>query len=72
MATWTFPVSGLSCHRCMETVDEQISSLSGVRSVEVGELDHGTSQVTVTADREIPDSEIQTALAEGGDFVLER
>lgn len=72
MATWAFAVSGLSCHRCMETVDEQISALTGVRSVEVGELDHGTSRVTVTAERDIPDNEIQEALTEGGDFTLVR
>lgn len=70
--TWTVAVSGLSCHRCAETVRERLATVAGVDSVHVSEALGSTSHVTVHAESRIGDDVLQEALAEGGAFVIER
>jgi len=69
MATTTFEVTGLSCHRCTDTVSERLSALDGVSSVSVELVTGGVSTVTVEG-REVSNSEAQDALSEGGAFSI--
>jgi copper chaperone len=63
MATQVFTVTGMSCEHCVRSVTEEVSKLPGVRSVGV---DLGSGAVTVTADRELSDSEIAESVDEAG------
>jgi copper chaperone len=63
MATQVFTVTGMSCEHCVRSVTEEVSKLSGVRTVDV---DLGSGAVAVTADRELSDSEISEAVDEAG------
>ncbi|MGA9872159.1 MAG: heavy-metal-associated domain-containing protein [Rhodococcus sp. (in: high G+C Gram-positive bacteria)] len=72
MATWTVPVSGLTCHRCVDTVTEQLTEIEAVETVSVDLVTGGVSTVTVTATSEVSDADLQSALSEGGAFSVAR
>lgn len=72
MSTQTVPVSGLTCHRCVDTVTEQLTGVAGVDSISVDLVTGGISNVTITAASELSDDEIQAALTGGGAFALAR
>ncbi|PPG28621.1 heavy metal transporter [Pseudoclavibacter sp. RFBG4] len=70
--TWAAPVTGLTCNGCVTTVTSQVTEIDGVTSVNVELVQGGTSTLTVYADREISDEEVQAALTAGGAFQLAR
>lgn len=72
MTTWTVPVTGLSCDRCVQTVTERLAALDGIDTVTVEEHLGGTSQVTLTGATEVTDHDLQHALSSGGAFTISR
>jgi len=56
-------VTGMTCQHCVNAVREELSALSGVRSVDVT-LSSGL--VTVESDRELSSVEISAAVEEAG------
>ncbi len=72
MTTTTIPVSGLSCHHCVATVTRLLTASPVIDAVEIDLDPGGVSQVTVTADRDVSDSEVQSLLSAGSDFTVSR
>ena len=63
MATQSFTVSGMSCSHGVNAVTEELSAVPGVTDVQVS-LDSGA--VTVTSERELPQSALAEAVEEAG------
>ena len=63
MDTQVFTVTGMSCEHCVRSVTEEVSKLPGVRRVDV---DLPSGVVTVTANRELAESEVAEAVDEAG------
>jgi copper ion binding protein len=63
MTRQLFMVTGMTCEHCVRAVTREVSELPGVRVVDV---DLGSGVVTVTADRELPESEMAVAIDEAG------
>ncbi len=63
MGTQVFTVAGMSCEHCVRAVTAEVSKVPGVRAVDV---DLGSGAVTVTADRELGESEMAAAVEEAG------
>ena len=68
MATQSFTVSGMSCSHCVNAVTEELSAVPGVTDVQVS-LDSGA--VTVTSERELPQSALAEAVEEA-DYSITR
>ncbi|HSV66351.1 MAG TPA: heavy-metal-associated domain-containing protein [Mycobacteriales bacterium] len=66
MATAVYLVSGLTCGHCVHAVTEEISSLDGVRGVEVDLVSGGESRVTVTSRAPLARSVVRDAVDEAG------
>ena len=56
-------VAGMSCGHCVHAVTAALSKLPGVRSVDV---DLTSGAVTVAADRELAQAEVEAAVDEAG------
>ena len=63
MTISNFQVTGMTCGHCESAVKKEVSELSGVTAVEVSSA---TGKLTVTADRELSDSEVIAAVDEAG------
>ena len=59
----TINVTGMTCQNCVRHVSQALSALPGVRSANV-DLDSGSA--SLDTDREIPRTELQSALDEAG------
>ncbi|WP_028924581.1 heavy-metal-associated domain-containing protein [Pseudonocardia acaciae] len=59
----TVTVIGMSCEHCAQAVTDELSAVSGVRSVDVTV---SSGFVTITSDRELGASEISAAVVEAG------
>lgn len=70
--TQTFSVTGLSCQSCVSHVTEALSALAGVEGVRIDLAPKAASTVHVEASRHLGDDEVQTALAEEGNYSLVR
>ncbi|MEX0845401.1 MAG: heavy metal-associated domain-containing protein [Balneolaceae bacterium] len=57
-------VEGMGCSGCVDTVENALSALPGVKSVEV-DLDGGTAQVEFD-DQEVNTSEFENAIKDAG------
>jgi copper chaperone len=68
----TFSVTGLNCQSCVNHVCGALSALPGVDSVRVDLVAGGVSTVHIEASRMLGDDEVQSALAEEGDYTLAR
>ena len=62
MTTLTYRVPGVSCAHCRQAIEGEVSTVSGVRSVEV-DLDSKT--VTVTGEL-LDDGAVRAAIDEAG------
>ena len=62
METTTYTVPGMSCEHCTRAVGGALSSVPGVRSVEV---DLETKRVTISGDS-LSDAVLRAAIAEAG------
>lgn len=63
MAEATYTVTGMTCGHCVSSVTEELSELTGVRTVDV-ELASG--RVTVTSDAALPADAVRAAVTEAG------
>ena len=68
----TFSVSGLNCQSCVNHVTGALSALPGVDFVRVDLMAGGSSTVHIEASRPLDEDEVQSALAEEGDYTLVR
>jgi Cu+-exporting ATPase len=59
----TISVTGMTCQNCVRHVDQALSALPGVRSVDV-DLNAGAARLDT--EREIPRTELTAALDEAG------
>jgi copper chaperone CopZ len=62
----TFPVVGMTCGHCVQSVTEELTELSGVTDVDVELVAGGTSQVTVTSDAPLARDDVAAAVDEAG------
>lgn len=63
MTITTYRVTGMTCGHCASAVSGEISTLSGVRDVQV-DVDRGA--VTVTSDNPLPVEAVRAAVDEAG------
>lgn len=63
MSQSTYTVTGMTCDHCERAVIGEVSRIDGVTGVEV---DLATGVVTVTADDEVDDGAVATAVDEAG------
>lgn len=66
MTTETYPVVGMTCAHCVNTVTEEVSAVDGVTDVSVDLVPGGTSTVTVTSTSPIARDAIAAAVDEAG------
>ena len=61
--TQTFEVVGMTCGHCVTSVSEEVSTLVGVREVNV---DLGTGRLELKSDQPVPTEAVRAAVAEAG------
>lgn len=61
-----YQVAGMTCGHCSSSVTDALTSLDGVRDVQVALVPGGLSTVTVASTRPVPDAEVREAVAEAG------
>jgi copper chaperone CopZ len=66
MTTTTLHVIGMTCGHCVSAVTQELSSLDGVRGVDVDLVAGGTSSVTVTSDAPLETDSVRAAVDEAG------
>ena len=64
--TQSYPVTGMTCGHCVASVTEEIQEIEGVRQVDVDLVADGTSTVTVTSDRPLEGTAVESAVTEAG------
>jgi copper chaperone len=68
MATTTYPVTGITCGHCVQSVTRQVGGLAGVSGVTVDLVPEGVSLVTVTSDGPLAEGAVTRALDEAGGY----
>jgi copper chaperone CopZ len=63
MGIQNFAVTGMTCEHCVRAVTAELSKLPSIERVEV---DLSSGVVTVSADRELDESEIAAAIKDAG------
>jgi len=58
-----YPVSGMTCGHCAQSVTDELMELPGVSAVAV-DLETGT--VTVSSEAPLPDTDVRAAVEEAG------
>lgn len=66
MTVETFPVVGMTCGHCVQSVTDELEELTGVRDVAVDLVAGGTSKVTVTSDAPLARDDVAAAVDEAG------
>ena len=71
LATYTAEllVDGLTCKHCVASVEEEVSEVEGVTTVDVDLKSGGTSKVTVVSTEPLNEDAVRDAIVEAG-FVL--
>lgn len=64
-----YVITGMTCGHCVNHVTEEVEALDGVQAVDV-QLEGGT--MAVTSDAEIDFDAITEAVAEAGDYTVEK
>jgi copper chaperone len=59
----TYTVTGMTCGHCADAVTGEITTIAGVRTIEV---DVPSGQVTVTSDTPLAIEDVRTAVTEAG------
>jgi copper chaperone len=68
--TTTYSVQGMTCGHCASAVNDEVSALEGVRSVDVDLVAGGVSTVRVVSEAPLTDKAVSAALGEAGDYTL--
>ena len=63
METKTYPVTGMTCSHCVNSVGSEIKQLPGVTDVQV---DLSSGAVTVTSEQPLDDAAVAAAVDEAG------
>lgn len=71
-ATWSAPVTGLTCRGCVDTASKQLGEIRDIEGARIEIIAGGVSMVSVDATRELTDDEVAGALRAGGAFNLAR
>lgn len=66
MSTKIISVSGMTCGHCVQAVTEEVQKIDGVTGVDIVLNTEGASQVTISADVDLSDSDIAAAIDEAG------
>ena len=66
MTTTTLHITGMTCGHCVNAVTAELTALDGVQEVSVDLVAGGTSSVVVHSTRDVPLTEIRTAVDEAG------
>jgi copper chaperone len=61
--TSTYLVQGMHCGHCVASVTEEVSSIPGVRDVQV---DLGSGEVVITSDHAVPTPAVEAAVDAAG------
>ena len=65
-----YVVSGMTCDHCVGAVSEELSSISGVRGVDIDLVPGGNSTVTVESDGPLDVEFVAAAVDEAGAYEL--
>ncbi len=68
MSTKTYPVTGMTCSHCAQAVTTELGKLGSEVTIDL--VPGGTSHVTVTSHRPLPDAAIRRALRQAGAYQL--
>jgi len=68
MAQSTYTVTGMTCGHCADAVTEEITTIAGVRQVDV---DVAAGNVLVTSDNSLPIEDVRAAVTEAGFELVE-
>lgn len=68
--TTTVSISGMTCEHCVNSVTEELSSITGVENVDVELNVGGISTATINSSLEVSDAEIGEAVAEAGYLIV--
>lgn len=66
MSTKIVNVLGMTCGHCVQAVTEEVQKIDGVTGVDIALNTEGASQVTISADVDLSDSDIAAAIDEAG------
>lgn len=66
MATQTYAITGMTCEHCVKAVDEEVSAIEGVSSVEIDLVPEGESHVRVTSADPLDVEQVRAAVDEAG------
>ncbi|MBC7723323.1 MAG: heavy-metal-associated domain-containing protein [Burkholderiaceae bacterium] len=66
MVTTDYLVSGMTCQHCVASVQEELSDLAGVESVETLLNNGGLSRVSVTSSTPLDADVVRAAITEAG------
>ena len=62
----TYQASGLTCSHCASSVQEEISEITGVTSVNVDVVKGGSSTIKVVSEYPLALSDVESAVQEAG------
>ncbi|MGH3329306.1 MAG: heavy-metal-associated domain-containing protein [Streptomycetales bacterium] len=63
MSQFTYTVRGMTCGHCADSVTEELTSIAGVRQIEV---DVASGRVVVTSEGVVPTETVRAAVTEAG------
>lgn len=66
MSVETYPVVGMTCGHCVNSVEAELRDVPGVTDVSITLVAGGTSQVTVTSDQPLSRDDVAAAVDEAG------
>ncbi len=66
MTTTTYAVTGMTCEHCVKAVNDEVSALDGVSSVEIDLVPEGASAVRVTSEQPLDVQTVREAVDEAG------
>ena len=70
MKTTTINISGMTCGHCVSAVTAELSTIAGVRGVDITLDRDGLSTATITSDAALDQREVSEAVAEAGYLVV--
>lgn len=65
-----YVVSGMTCDHCVSAVSEELTSISGVRKVDIDLVPGGNSTVIVESDAPLDAATVAAAVDEAGAYEL--